>query len=206
MPDMRRTHATLGRGARLFATGLVPLASLVLWACTTDYQLGLDDPAYGSPNALANQGPPGSSSDNKSADGGGVNPSSTAAKCVQNGGTLADGGTCTVSFSKDILPAFGTAHCADVGCHGGVTPANQPRVEPGDALLTWTAFQGRTLSDGKPYINPCSLDDKQSGMACNLYATGQAGACGVHMPQGGQIASDAIPKIETWLKCGSPNN
>lgn len=180
-----------------------PLVLAAFAACTTDYQKGLDDPRYGPPNALAGQRQPGPSSEN-AADGGGAGGGNTDQPvCVANGGTLLDGGPCTVSFANDVLPAFGRSTCATPGCHGGVTPANLPRVEPSEAPAMWTEFAGFTLSDGKPYINPCSKDKTQSAIGCNLYANG---ACGVHMPIGGQLDQADIDKIEQWVECGAPNN
>jgi hypothetical protein len=193
-------------GAALAAVGLAS-GALAVTACTTDYQLGKEDPNYGGPNALAGQRPPGATVDNE--DGGGssaTTPIGSKPKCVAAGGTLADAGTCAVSFSKDVLAAFGTAGCADANCHGGVTPRNEPRIEPSDGPAMWQELQAFTLSTGKPYLDPCSTDDKQSTMGCNLYASGTPGACGVHMPSTGQLPADVITKIETWLKCGSPNN
>jgi hypothetical protein len=180
---------------------------LAVGACTTDYQQGKGDPSFGGPNALAGQRPPGATSDNLGDGGsaGGALPGSKP-KCVTAGGTLADSGTCTVSFATDVLGAFGTAGCSDPNCHGGVTPRNEPRIEPSDGPAMWLEFQAFTISNGKAYIDPCSTDDKVSMMGCNLYAAGTAGACGVHMPTTGQIPADAITKIETWLKCGAPNN
>lgn len=184
------------------------LGALLASACTTDYQQGKGDPNFGGPNALAGQRPPGATSDNLT--DGGVASSSGAVgskpRCVTAGGMQADGGACTVSFAKDVLAEFGKADCANPNCHGGATPRNEPRIEPSDGPAMWQEFQNFTLSTGKPYINPCSIDEKLSQMGCNLYAAGQVGACGVHMPSTGQLPPDAIIKIETWLKCGSPNN
>lgn len=190
----------------LIAAFALACGVLAVAACTTDYQKGAEDPNYGGPNALAGQRPPGATSDNLD-DGGssGAVPGSTP-KCVTAGGTLADAGACAVTFKTDVLGAFGTAGCSDPNCHGGVTPRNEPRIEPNDPGAMWQEFQSFTLSTGKPYINPCSVDDKESTMGCNLYAVGQAGACGVHMPSTGQIDPAVITTIETWLKCGSPNN
>lgn len=179
---------------------------LAVGACTTDYQLGKEDPNFGGPNALAGQRPPGATSDNLGDGGASSTLPGSSPKCVTAGGTLADGGTCAVSFKTDVLGAFGTADCANPNCHGGVTPRNEPRIEPSDAPAMWQEFQAFTISNGKPYINPCSTDDKLSMMGCNLYAAGAPGACGVHMPTTGQLAPDVITKIETWLKCGAPNN
>lgn len=189
----------------VFCAGLAAFASL--GACTTDYQKGVDDPNYGSPNALAGKGQPGTS-ENIAAEAGAGNGGASGPLCVSSGGTLVDGGTCAVSFANEILPAFATANCALVGCHGGGTPANQPPIDTANAKATWDAFASFQISSSGAsgtltYINPCSTDDKQSGMACNMYATGY---CGVHMPSGSQLDQAVITKIETWLKCGSPNN
>lgn len=190
--------------------GLASLAAIAT-ACTTDYQKGLDDPAFGAPNALAGQKQPGPSSDytggatprdgGGSSSGGGAQPA-----CVQAGGTLiADAGACPVSFKADLLGAFGAsapACASNARCHGGQNPVNQPRIDLGDAAATYKEFAAFKLSTGVPYINPCSTDDTKSGIACNLAAT----ACGAHMPSGGQIAADVVARFTTWLKCGSPNN
>jgi hypothetical protein len=184
------------------------LALVAVAACTSEYQKGADDPNYGAPNALAGQRQPGPSSENGGAGGGEGGTSgggTTAPVCVTAGGSLIDGGPCTVSFSKDVLPALGAATpaCTLPSCHGGLNPPNPPKIEPADAKGMYQEFAGFKMSNGAPYINPCSTEVNKSGLACNLYATG---ACGTHMPQGGQMAQDQITKIETWLKCGSPNN
>lgn len=191
----------------LLASFSVAAAVVAVGACTTDYQQGKGDPNFGGPNALAGQRPPGATSDNL-ADGGASSGTAVGSKpkCVTAGGTQVDAGTCAVSFSKDVLGAFGTADCANPNCHGGATPRNEPRIEPSDPAAMWQEFQAFTISTGKPYINPCSTDDKQSQMGCNLYAGGTPGACGVHMPSTGQIPADVVTKVETWLKCGAPNN
>jgi hypothetical protein len=175
-------------------------------ACTTDYQQGKGDPLYGGPNALAGQRPPGVTSDVASEGGAPTDTPGSKPVCVAAGGSLVDGGACTVSFSKDILSAFGIANCGTTNCHGGATPRNEPGIEPSDPTTTWTKLQAFTISTGLPYINPCTIDDTKSSMGCNMIAEGQAGACGVHMPSGAQLPADAITKINTWLKCGSPNN
>ncbi len=181
---------------------------LVVGACTTDYQQGKGDPGFGGPNALAGQRPPGATAD--VTDDGGTGASSGAVgskpKCVAAGGTLADAGTCAVSFSKDILGSFGLANCATANCHGGAVPRNEPRIEPSDGPGMWQEFQAFTISTGKPYINPCSTDDTTSALGCNLLADPTPCGGGVHMPSGAQMPADAVAKVATWLKCGAPNN
>lgn len=198
--DAMRLRSTMLLAASLSA------AVLAIAACTTDYQQGKGDPNFGGPNALAGQRPPGVTSDVTSEAGPGTETPGAKPACVAAGGTLADGGTCSVSFSKDILNSFGLANCGTTNCHGGATPRNEPGIDPGDPGATWQHLQAFTISTGKPYINPCSTDDTTSTMGCNMIAEGQPGACGVHMPSGAQLPADAVTKINTWLKCGSPNN
>ncbi len=187
----------------LAAACLLSAVVALVAACTTDYQLGKGDPAYGGPNALAGQRPPGVTSEVASE--AGTDPAAASKPaCVAAGGALVDAGACTVSFSKDILSAFGVANCGTTNCHGGTTPRNEPSIEPSDPVTTWTKLQAFTISTGLPYINPCSTDDKKAAMGCNMIA--DPGACGVHMPSGAQLPAAAIEKINTWLKCGSPNN
>lgn len=165
-----------------------------LAACTTDYQKGLDDPRFGGPSALLGEKAP------EPPVRGGSN-----VLCVAEGASLVDGGACSVSFSKDVLGIFAEPTCGTATtCHGGSNPANQPRVAPSDPAATWAIFAGFKLSNGKPYINPCSTDKAASTLVCNLAATG---TCGSHMPQTGpQISDEDLAKIDTWLACGSPNN
>jgi hypothetical protein len=194
-------------GLLLVAGGAALSGALAVAACTTDYQKGLEDPNFGAPNALAGQRQPGPSTDSKTTgDGGSSSGGGADIACVKAGGAvLADGGPCAVSFKTDVLGALGSAtpSCTQTTCHGGVNPANLPRIEPSDAPAMWNEFAAFKLTDGKPYINPCSADATQSGLACNVAATA---GCGVHMPIGGQMPPDVVTKLETWLKCGSPNN
>lgn len=183
-----------------FVTGTVT-ATLAVVACTTDYQLGLEDPRYGAPNALAGQRQPGPSSET-TAERQGTNTSDPA--CVKEGGTLVDGGPCDVSFKNDIIPALKTANCALTGsCHGG-TPIAPPKIDIDDPNVTWNEFAAYKLNNGgTPYINPCSTDPTKSSFACNVSL---ANTCGNLMPAGSGLPADVVTKIETWLKCGSPNN
>lgn len=184
---------------------LVSGGVLLIGACTTDYQQGKGDPAFGGPNALAGQRPPGATTDvldEAGAAGTSGGPVGSKTKC----GTPVGGGACAVTFSKDVLGAFGLANCATANCHGGAVPRNEPRIEPSEAAGMWQEFQAFTISTGKAYINPCSTDPTQSAMGCNVLADPSSCGGGVHMPSGAQLPAGAIDKINTWLKCGAPNN
>jgi hypothetical protein len=177
-------------------------ATFAVVACTTDYQLGLEDPRYGAPNALAGQKQPGPTSE-ATAERKGTNTKDPV--CVQTGGTLVDGGACNVSFKNDIIPALSAANCALSGsCHGGESPLFPPRIDIAKPDITWTEFSVYKLSNGgTPYINPCSTDPTKSSFACNVNPTG---TCGKLMPAGTGLPADVVTKIETWLRCGSPQN
>lgn len=177
------------------------LGGFLVLACMTDYQKGVDDPNFGAPNALAGQKQPGPSSETRS---DGDPGSGSTPECVKAGGTLVDGGPCAVSF-KSILEAFRGANCQTAGsCHGGSTPPNQPRIDPDDPDGMWAEFANFKLSNGKLYINPCSTDSSESTIGCNVDVN--ASACGVLMPPGIGLSAEVVADIDTWLKCGAPNN
>lgn len=195
-------------GSALLVGASISSGVLLAAACTTDYQLGTSDPAYGAPNALENQRPPRPTLEGAQEGGTGASSSSgSQPACVKAGGALVDGGPCAVSFKNDILRIFGTpaapsVSCTVTDCHGGKTPNAQPAIEPGTPEDTYQIFQGFTAA-GKPYISPCETDPAKTSMLCNL----QAAACGSKMPKGGgQINAADLKKIEDWLRCGSPNN
>ncbi|MDB4940751.1 MAG: hypothetical protein JWP97_285 [Labilithrix sp.] len=206
-PANRHNGPTMRLRASYLAGSCLLGGFLAITACTTDYQKGEGDVAYGGPNALSGKEPPDVTQE-VTADGGGASSSGGAGApaCVAKGGTLVDAGApCAVSFSKDILAAFGVANCNNTACHGGASPRNKPAIEPSDGPTTWAKFQSFTMSTAIPYINPCSTDPLASAMGQNLLAnTGAKG--GVHMPQGGQLEQADIDKVNTWLTCGSPNN
>jgi hypothetical protein len=186
--------------ARSFVAVSVGLLAVV--ACVTDYQKGEGDPRFGAPNALAGQKQPGPSSD-FSTPSGSTGGTGEMPECVRAGGKLVEGPACNVSF-KTILAAFKTANCQTAGsCHGGDSPPNQPRIDPDNPAAMWSVFAAFKLSNGKLYINPCSTDPQESTIACNV----NVGApCGSVMPPGQGLPPNVVADIETWLKCGSPNN
>lgn len=180
--------------------------TLTVLACTTDYQQGKGDPAYGPPNGLQGKEPPGNTAEQLKRGGssGGEGGSSGGPACVAAGGTLVEAGApCAVSFKNDILPAFNTASCNTTGsCHGGDPPPNAPRIDPGNGEAMWQEFQTFTIG-GKPFINPCSTDPAASTMGCNVSKTG---TCGTLMPPQLGLDPATVTKITDWLTCGSPNN
>lgn len=187
------------RARHLLALFAASVGGLLFGACTTDYQKGLEDPSFGGPNALAGQKQPGPTSEIANDDG----TSARIPECVKAGGALVDGGACAVSF-KTILAAFKAANCQTAGaCHGGATPPNQPRIDPDDPNGMWIEFASFKVSSGTVYINPCSTDPAQSTIGCNV---DPRATCGALMPAGVGLPANVVADIDTWLKCGAPNN
>ncbi|HEY8073310.1 MAG TPA: hypothetical protein VIF62_04360 [Labilithrix sp.] len=187
-------------GARPLLLVVAGVAIAVAAACTTDYQKGLDDPNYGGPNALVGEKQPPTSSELTGGGGeGGASSSGGGAAC----GMAVDGGPCAVSWSKDLVPAFqmGTS-CSIVGCHG---QGAAPQFDLTNASGAYTALANWKIADGRYYIDPCSTDPTKGALECNVAKA--APQCGAqHMPTGGQLPDDVLTKIDTWSKCGSPNN
>ena len=116
-----------------------------------------------------------------------------------------DAGNCTVSWSKDVfsnmLPSA-QWQCASSSCHGGIT---SPKITS-DPTATYTSLTAYKMkASGLPFIAPGVTDPSKSGIECNL-----SGSCGTRMPITGggaqQATSQQISTIDTWVKCGAPDN
>lgn len=144
---------------------------------------------YGPPGGLSGKFLPGEGP------GGGTDPAPT--------GDAGGDPNCAVKFATALFPKMvGAPWSCNAGssCHGA--GGSQPLVLA-DAAGTWNNFRNYKMKgSGKPYIAPGNVDPAASGMLCNM--KGEAG-CGNKMPPAGAAAND-IADVETWLKCGSPNN
>ena len=114
---------------------------------------------------------------------------------------------CTVSWKTQIYPKMqgaGTWKCSDTACHGGNTP---PAISATDATAAYNSLKGYVIN-GKPYFAVGNTDPAASSFECNLKGT--CGAAAMPIPGGGGGATAAtgaeIADVDTWLKCGSPNN
>ena len=181
------------RSALKTAFAAIAVAAGVLWACGATEEV-----KFGGPNALSkDKAPPTPGQGTTGADAGG-----DGAVCKPAG----DGG-CSVKWSTDIVPLFGDDAgwgCSKGGsCHGGAASPpinnNDPK-QAYDQLRAYTAIRGAA----KPYINPCSLNPADSTFQCNLSAA--PNNCGSPMPKGSAALAADMAKLDTWLKCGSPNN
>jgi hypothetical protein len=135
--------------------------------------------------------------------GSGLDGSRTA-----GGGGPPDAG-CPVSWSKQIFPAListGKAKCSDSGCHGSGLQSPPMTDDPATTYETLASYIMVISPTRLPYISPGNADPKQSGIECNLSGSD----CGPQMPlvaNGAQtLALSDLQMVDTWIKCGSPNN
>jgi hypothetical protein len=169
------------------------VALLLLWACGSTEEV-----KFGGPNALSKDKAPPTPGENGTVTDGGI--SGEAGAC-----TPAGDGSCTVSWSKDLVPLFGEDGgwgCSKGGsCHGGAASPPINNNDPKQAYDQLRAYKGIRNT---PYINPCSLNPDDSTFKCNLSAA--PATCGSPMPKGTAALPADMQKLETWLRCGSPNN
>jgi hypothetical protein len=123
------------------------------------------------------------------------------------GATIPEGGTstCAVSWSTDIFPLLqssGVGTCGSASCHA--SGGQQPTVTDGNASATYAAFKGYTLLNNVGYITPGNTTAAGSAMDCNL-VTATCGATA--MPEApGALSPANKTSIDTWIKCGAPEN
>ena len=167
----------------------------IVWACGGEIET-----KFGGPNALSKEKAP---PDPNKLGPGGVDGSLGDASPLNC--TPIDGGTCLIKWSTDLVPLMkddGGWGCGKGGsCHGGAASppinANNPTEAYGQ-LRTYTGIRNQA------YINPCSKDPNASTFTCNL--TGAPNTCGSLMPKGIATVATDMQKLDTWIKCGAPNN
>jgi hypothetical protein len=203
MGDMSRRarhHAPLAPLLALFGVAFGVAAA----ACTAG-----DDflPTYGAANGLAGMSPATSTAATGDDDGGG---SGTGGGCVA-GSTPAlyiDGGTCSVSFSKDIEGFMSSPtqwDCVNSSCHG--SGLQQPQIT-GTASVDYPVLTKYSMNFNRPYLNPCSTDPAQSSISCNLIPESCDDMTQMPEPIGNNAKATTaqLAMLNTWLQCGAPNN
>jgi hypothetical protein len=207
-----RFHSSVLLGL-LFAAGALPAA------CG-----GETDTHYGPPDGLVGRQAPqptatstGSSSGGGSSSSGGDSgmPPPPPADAGEAGTTPgndsgtppAEGGTgsCAVSWTNDVFPMLestGTGACGGGTCHA--SGAQPPTILDGNAAGTYNSLKGYTLINAKPYIAPGDTNLADSTMDCDLVT----GTCGANrMPLApGVLSPTQLTTIDTWVKCGAPQN
>ena len=118
------------------------------------------------------------------------------------GGTT---GTCAVSWTTDVFPMLesnGSGSCGSAACHAN--GAQQPTILDNNATGTYNSLKGYTLLNNVGYITPGDPNVGGSAMDCNLVT----GTCGANpMPLApGTLSATQKTTIDTWIKCGAPDN
>jgi hypothetical protein len=137
-----------------------------------------------------------------------ASPDASPSSPTDGSALLPDGGSCSVSWGSQLFPnmtASGAWKCGSSSCHGGF---QAPKVTA-SASATYANFAAYTLTPpapALPYILPRNTDPTKSGIECNLSGT----SCGNQMPlaTGGAqlLTASQIAMIDTWVKCGAPDN
>ncbi|MFO0675583.1 MAG: hypothetical protein U0169_03555 [Polyangiaceae bacterium] len=182
----------------------VSLASAAAWAfvlaCTTVVETN-----YGDPTALR--------SDNLPGEGGLVITSACEAglpadivqKNREAGAAEAGAVACNVQFARDLYPRImpdGGWRCAASACHGGANgPA--PKIDTTTPESVLTALRGSDPIGGIPYLPAGNRDPAKASMYCNL-----ARSCDQvpAMPPSPPLVPSEVCALETWIKCGAPQN
>ena len=189
------------------------------------------DPTYGPPNGLEKVQPPapgnGSTSSGGSSSGGsssGGSSSGSSGTTSSSGGTTSSSGgsssgsssgssggdsgvttNCAVSWKTNVFPLFestGTGACGNAACHGGTNP---PTVVDNDPATTYKNLSVYNIN-GKPVFKTGDTTPSDSSIECDLGM--QTPICGIAaMPEApGVLAGADRTTIDTWVKCGAPDN
>jgi hypothetical protein len=87
-------------------------------------------------------------------------------------------------------------------CHGGTNP---PTIVDGNAATTYTNMSVYNIN-GKPLFKTGDTNPSDSTIECDLGI--QTPVCGIaQMPEApGALSGANLTTIDTWVKCGAPNN
>jgi hypothetical protein len=113
---------------------------------------------------------------------------------------------CAVSWATAVYPIFestGPGQCASVSCHGGGLTA--PAITDGNAVGTYMTLAAYSLN-GHAYIAAGDTNPANSAIECNLSVVQPA--CGaLPMPAApGSLSATDLQTIDTWIRCGAPQN
>lgn len=163
------------------------------WGCTS-----VPETSFGDPTGLRSQNIPG--------EGGVVITGACEAGLpadILDSGRDAEPGACKVSFANNLYPRFladGGWKCSAPACHGGAQAPPFDAATPDTVLSALRAYN----LEGKAYLAPASDgggDPIKSSLYCNL-----SRSCGVAMPPSPPLPNTEVCALETWLRCGAPDN
>jgi hypothetical protein len=110
-----------------------------------------------------------------------------------------------VSWTTDVFPMLestGSGSCGSAACHAN--GGQQPNILDGNATGTYNSLKGYTLLNNVGYIVPGNANPADSAMDCNL-VTSTCGADAMPLAPGALTATQKTT-IDTWIKCGAPEN
>jgi hypothetical protein len=176
--------------------------SLVALGCSS-----LDNTNYGPPGGLTGKKLPLPSGGSTSGSSGGS--SGGASDAGASDSAPAGASDCGVSWTNEIFPQMitsGSWKCGDTSsCHGGVQSPSMT-ADPTTTYDNLAAYTMRLAPQPLPYVMPGDPDPSKSGIECNLTSS----ACGNRMPLTSNGArhlnAQEAQTLDTWVRCGSPNN
>jgi hypothetical protein len=112
---------------------------------------------------------------------------------------------CAVSWSSAVYPLLqgtGPGACASAQCHGGSSTPTISNSDSANTYATLTAF----MLNGHAYIAAGDSNPADSAIECNLGIAQPA--CGaLAMPAApGALSAANLQTIDTWIRCGAPQN
>lgn len=113
---------------------------------------------------------------------------------------------CSVSWATDVFPMLestGSGACGNTTCHAN--GAQPPTVLDGNPGGTYNSFKGYMILDAKGYITPGDTNVADSTIDCNL-VTNACGAGVMPLSPAGALSQAQKTTIDTWVKCGAPEN
>jgi hypothetical protein len=104
-----------------------------------------------------------------------------------------------LSFSDDVLPIF-ESHCAQNGCHGGMSPKEQLSLTTTSAAhAALVGVSAEQCADGRKRVAP--------GDAASSYLVdkllGVDLCSGTRMPKGGGLTAAEIDTVAAWICNGA---
>jgi hypothetical protein len=177
----------------VFASVAVPV---FWWGCVS-----VPETSFGDPTGLRAQNIPG--------EGGVIITSACEAglpEDILDAGRDAEAGACKVSFANNLYPRFladGGWKCSAPACHGGDNQAPFFDAASPDTILAGLRASTLTVA-GRPYLVASTDgggDPTKSSIYCNL-----SRSCGSAMPPSPPLANQEVCALETWLRCGAPDN
>lgn len=114
----------------------------------------------------------------------------------EEGGAI---GTPTVSYSQDVIPILMDSGCMASGCHGGLFPSSEYRLDSYAA-----SFEPGTEATA---LGICPIVPGDPDASFLIEKLGPSPRSGTRMPLIGEaLTEEEIELIATWVREGAPDN